>query len=154
MSISWLAKVSLIVVSGTALAHPVTDCFIEAGQRYSIDPVLLWSIGKTESGFNPKATNQNTGSHDIGIMQINSRWLPTLSQYGITQASLYDTCTNIRVGAWILAQNIRRHGYNWKAVGAYNAATPAKQVIYARKVLSLAHRAKQKVAEQQHKEGN
>jgi len=146
--ISWPVKAALLLVAANAFAHPVTDCFFEAGERYNIDPLLLWSIGKTESGFNSRAINRNSGSYDIGIMQINSAWLPTLSRYGILPASLYDPCTNIRVGAWILAQNIRRHGYNWKAVGAYNAATPSKQVIYARKVLSLAHRTAQQAVVQ------
>ena len=35
------------------------------------------------------------------------------------------------VGAWILASNVRRFGPNWKAVGAYNAVTPSKQLVYA-----------------------
>lgn len=130
----------------TTLAHPMTQCMEGAGTRYRINPVLLWSIAKIESGFSPSAENKNTnGSTDIGVMQINSAWLPTLKRYGIDREALRDPCTNIYVGAWILAQNIQRYGYNWEAVGAYNARTQSKRVTYAKKVLSQAHRASERL---------
>ncbi|MDK9702572.1 MAG: lytic transglycosylase domain-containing protein [Sulfuritalea sp.] len=137
----------LLLALGTAArAHPMTECMEGAGARYHINPVLLWSIAKVESSFSPLAENKNpNGTTDIGVMQINSAWLPTLKRYGIDRQALQDPCTNIYVGAWILAQNIRRYGYNWEAVGAYNATTQAKRVNYARKVLSLAQRAGEKV---------
>lgn len=110
-------------------------CFEEAGRRYNIDPALLRAISKTESAGNPRAINRNAnGSYDIGHMQINSTWLPTLKKFGISELSLYDPCVSTHVGAWILAGNISKLGYNWTAVGAYNAKSPDKRVLYAHKV--------------------
>lgn len=137
----WLLLLALAFPAGAEQVHPITACMYRAGARYQVSPMVLWSIAKTESGFNPLAVGKNPdGSTDIGLMQINSRWLPTLQQYGIGRASLENPCTNIHVGAWILAMNIQRYGDTWEALGAYNAASHHKRVAYARKVLSLRDR--------------
>lgn len=115
-----------------ATANEVTDlgtsqsnCWVEAGTYYSVDPWLLYSIAEKESSLNPSAINRTNkdGSYDIGLMQINSSFLPYLKEYGITEAMLYDPCTNIKVGAWVLRQGMSVFGNNWRAVGAYNAGT-------------------------------
>lgn len=101
-------------------------CWQEAGQRQGLAPELLYAIAKVESGLNPQAINlshvKRTNSVDIGLAQINSRWLPSLAQYGVTRESLTDPCTNVHVGAWILRRLIETTGDAWEAVGAYNAA--------------------------------
>lgn len=117
-------------------------CFDEAASRYGVPADLLKAISRVESGGNPMAVNRSNqnGSIDIGHMQINSLWLKTLQRYGITKRDLFEPCTNTHVGAWVLAQNIKRLGYNWTAIGAYNAQSPDKRAKYARKVaLALRH---------------
>lgn len=135
---TWLRASALawLVCAESASAHRLTECMEEAGRRHGIHPVYLWAIAKQESGFRPTALNRNTnGSVDMGMMQINDRWLPTLARYGISREQVMEPCNNIKIGAWILAQNIRRYGYNWRAIGAYNAVSRDKQVRYARNVL-------------------
>jgi soluble lytic murein transglycosylase-like protein len=110
------------------------SCFIEAGMAYNIHPDLLWAIARVESGFDPTAVNRNTdGSYDYGLMQINSSWAHLTGPTVWSQ--LWDPCTNIKVGAWILSRCIKRYGYNYRAVGCYNARSSSKQRAYARKVL-------------------
>ncbi|MFP3468179.1 lytic transglycosylase domain-containing protein, partial [Leifsonia sp. SIMBA_070] len=80
--------------------------------RFSVDWRLLHAIAEVESGLNPGAIGYNKKggrilSEDLGMMQINTSWLPVLRPMGITRdVLLSNACQNIHVGAWILAKNI------------------------------------------------
>jgi soluble lytic murein transglycosylase-like protein len=117
--------VSIFLVSICNLTFAQDEnCWVEAGTKFQIDPWLLYSMAKQESNLNPFAVNHNRDkSRDIGIMQINSFWLPKLKEYGLSEQNLFEPCTNVHVGAWILSQSIQIFGNNWTAVGAYNAGT-------------------------------
>ena len=101
-------------------------CWEEAAQRYGISADLLYAVARVESNLNAQAVNRShlrrTGSYDIGLMQINNRHLSVLSRHGISESDLFDPCTNIQVGAWLLSDLFSRNGTTWDAVGAYNAA--------------------------------
>jgi len=127
--VGWLVAISLIA------AIPAHACWDQAAERNGVSSELLYAIARTESGLDPLAVGRNrNGTRDIGLMQINSAWLPRLSTHGIAERDLFDPCTSIHVGAWILAGNVRRLGYTWEAVGAYNAANPALRRAYAQRV--------------------
>ena len=51
------------------IPHTVSAfCFEEAGAAYGISPLLLWSIAKHESNFNPYAVGHNSnGTYDYGL---------------------------------------------------------------------------------------
>ncbi len=150
-----LVLLFLIGLLGLPYAHAETNpisqyaygpCLIDTANRYRVSPLLLDAIIKTESDHNPLAINVNTnGSEDIGLMQINlDIWLPTISKHGYDRRSLFDPCTNIAVGGWVLAQEVQRFGYTWEAVGAYNAGPSPERELrrsgYARRVFDNLNR--------------
>lgn len=124
----------LIVLTFLFSACTVTNClgfcFEDSALKYGLNPQLLRTIAKVESGLNPNAININKdGSRDIGLMQINSRWL---SKLRITQKELLSNpCLNVEVGALILGECIKKYGYTWQAVGCYNATSEVNRVNYS-----------------------
>jgi len=107
-------------------AASASACWTQSGQQHQVAPQLLYAVAQVESGGNPRLVHHNrgpgAGTRDIGAMQINSDNLPGLRVRGISEAGLLDLCTNVDVGAGILAERIRRYGLSWEAVGAYNAS--------------------------------
>lgn len=108
--------IALICISQACSAF----CFDEAGARYKVDAGLLKAIAQTESSLNPRAYSHTS---DIGLMGINSSWIPILrKRFGLSEKDVWQPCTNVMVGAWILASEFARNGRNWNSVGAYNAS--------------------------------
>jgi soluble lytic murein transglycosylase-like protein len=124
------------VAAGASLATPAAlACWDEAARRYGVNSALLYAIAQTESSLNPRAIGHNrNGSRDIGLMQINSWWLPRLAVYGLQERHLFDPCTNIHIGAWILAGNLHRLRDPWEAVGAYHARDPQRRRAYVQRI--------------------
>jgi soluble lytic murein transglycosylase-like protein len=121
-------RIHLLGLLALAAAAPsgAMACWEEAASRYRVSAQLLYAVARAESNLNPAAVNlehrKRTGTYDIGLMQINSSHLRGLARYGISERDLYEPCTNIMVGAWLLAGYFARQGVSWDAVGAYNAA--------------------------------
>lgn len=134
----WVPLVILIFYSPAVFAADINfQCVNSAAARFKHDPMLLRALIEVESsGKCPNKHPKNANdSYDIGCMGINSSWLPLLQKkFNISEQDLYVPCTNIHIGAWILAKNIRTYGDHWRAVGAYNATTEIKRVRYAWKV--------------------
>lgn len=119
-------------------APAVATCYELAAQQHGVNPLLLKAIAHVESSGNPNAVNINRQfsryNEDIGLMQINSNWLPELAKFGIQRDDLFNPCVNVHVGAWILARQMRTYGNTWQAVGAYHSVTPHLNTRYAQRV--------------------
>ncbi|SDD38238.1 Transglycosylase SLT domain-containing protein [Cupriavidus sp. YR651] len=135
--------VSLVLSVGATPALAFADCFGKAGRHYTIDPLLLRAIAEVESAMNPRLIGRNAnGTVDVGLMQINSIHFGKLAQRGITRDDLMnDPCVAVMAGAEILSEFVRKHGYTWRAVGAYNAGSgPRREAARQRYVAKVAER--------------
>lgn len=130
-----------MIVSGIACTFVLNggaahaDSIDDAARRYQIDADLLRSIAYYESHLNPNAIHRNeNGSIDIGLMQINSIHLPSLSESGISATMLKNERINAQVGASLLRDHIDRYGATWQAVGEYHSHNGALRAQYAKAI--------------------
>ena len=125
--------------------------------RYQVPKVLALAIARQESGCHPWILNisgrdvrprskeealryaqwaMRAGcSFDVGVMQVNSYWI---RKHGWPLEQVLEPANNVRIGVWILAQEIQRHGLNWKAVAYYHTPlhrNPERGRHYAQLVL-------------------
>lgn len=134
-------------------------CAIYASHYYGVPALLTLSIMRTEGG-RPGTVSQNTnGSYDMGVMQVNSIWLPKLAAMGITKHEvIYNACQNVMVGTWILAGYMKHYigtaglksawedpGAFWRAVGDYNSHTPVYNHQYQKRVSGFYRQISEKI---------
>ena len=114
------------IAASLAVPSMCIACWSDAEQLYGVSSHLLYAVARAESDLQSGALNlthrTRTSTYDIGLMQINSSHLSKLASLGISESDLLEPCTNIMVGAWLLADSFARRGVSWDAVGAYNAA--------------------------------
>lgn len=129
-------------VSGEATAELVGEAF-RAAQRTGLDPLLILAVVAIESSFNPIAESTYGAK---GLMQVVPRFhLDKLAYHG-GEESVLDPRTNIRVGAEILSDYIRRAGDLQGGLQMYAGAVedPANQ--YSQKVLAEKQRLRERAA--------
>ena len=96
----------------TALELP--DVVGSASHRYHLDPDLVNSVIRAESGFNPKAVSRKGA---VGLMQLEPQ---TAAQLGI--ADSFNPAANVDGGTRYLRELLVRYNFDLiKALAAYNA---------------------------------
>ena len=103
------------------------DALQAEGQRRGLDPYLLASITRQESGFEP-STVSNAGA--VGLMQIMPEEAARIAAAGelgsVTREDLFDPEKNIAVGAAEYAQKLAAmNGQHTLAIASYNAGEEA-----------------------------
>lgn len=125
----------MMICCATAYAGQHEACFNEASKHFKVEKDLLIAIATWESSMKPNAIGKRNkdGTEDYGLMQINSSHLPLLRKAGFKNSDLFDPCTSIYIGAFLLDGCIKHEGKKWRAVGCYNAG-PRKNREHAKQV--------------------
>lgn len=117
-----------------------------AGQAYDLPPAALYGIYQQEQGYKGAEIKNRNGSADLGVMQINTLWIPELSKHWhVSQDKAKDilkndVCVNIQTAAWILKQHIDRTGALHIAIGDYHSRTPELSYKYRQLVFKRLHK--------------
>ncbi len=102
----------------------------QAAEEWDIDPLLLASIIRTESGWDPGAIS-DAGA--VGLMQLMPETAAELAERGLVDPSVFDPenltdpATNIAYGAAYLAYCLQNTQSLDQAIAAYNAGVGAAQ---------------------------
>lgn len=116
-------------VSAIATKEYLAHAYREA-DRMGLDPLLLVAVISIESNFNPIAESP---AGAVGLMQVIPRF--HLDKFAPDQESALTPHTNIRIGALVLKQYIRRAGGLVEGLQLYNGAADDETTAYANKVL-------------------
>jgi soluble lytic murein transglycosylase len=93
-------------------------------EMYDLDPYLVLSVIKTESGFRHTAVSRKNA---MGLMQITrgtGEWsAEKIGLQDFTADMLFDPETNIKIGCWYLSRLYTEFGDTELVLAAYNAGS-------------------------------
>ncbi|MEJ0019973.1 MAG: lytic transglycosylase domain-containing protein [Acetobacteraceae bacterium] len=108
-------------------------------------PRVLPSIQMVEGGRVGTVSSNTDGSADLGVMQINTRWIAPLARRTgspeelVRHRLINEPCYNIAAAGAIMRIYLNEeNGDLLRAVGNYHSHTPARNRAYQEKVLQAA----------------
>jgi hypothetical protein len=129
------------------MAIPHLACMIAVAAFYGLPPRLLPAIQAVEGGRVGTVSRNADRTEDLGVMQVNTRWLGPVAQLtGLPEAVVRerlagDACFGIAAAGAILHSHLRAaSGDLMRAVGNYHSRTPELHSAYAARVLRAASR--------------
>jgi hypothetical protein len=128
-----------------AMAIPYLACMALVAAWNRLPPRVLPSIQAVEGGRIGLVHANADGSEDLGVMQINTRWVAPLARYtgqpaaAIRARLIGDACFNIAAAGAIMAVYLfEERGNLMLAVGDYHSHTPALNAEYQLAVTAAA----------------
>ena len=112
---------------------PVFEAAQAAASERGIDPLLIVAVIAIESGFNPFAQS-NMGAQ--GLMQIIPRYHQDKVPKTSAGSAFLDPVSNVKMGAHILQESIRRQGGLMEGLQYYAGASDDIEQSYANKVIA------------------
>jgi soluble lytic murein transglycosylase len=89
------------------------DLVIRYAKENELDPLLVFSVIKAESNFDPKATSHRNARGLMQIIDNTGIWAAEkIGIEGFSVESLYDPEVNIRIGCWYL-RSLRNEIYQY-----------------------------------------
>jgi Transglycosylase SLT domain len=126
------------------MSAPLLACMAVVAAFYRLPPEALPAIHRIEGGHAGSVGHNRNGTDDLGIMQVNTAWLPELAhrthvpQSRLRIALIRQDCFNVAVAGAILRIYLNEaHGDAMTAIGYYHSHTPGRREAYAMRVLAV-----------------
>jgi hypothetical protein len=100
----------------------------------------LWGLYDQERGWAGAEIANRNGTFDLGVLQVNSRWVPVVARQlrrdpgDIRRWLRDDTCFNIGVAAWLFLAGYGHLRDFWRAVGAYHSPSRWRAEAYSLRI--------------------
>ncbi len=127
------------------MAVPFLACMVAVAAFYQLPPRVLPAIQAVEGGRIGTVHVNTDGSEDLGVMQVNTRWVAILARTigaapaATRQRLIDDACFNIAAAGIILRTYLNEaRGDLLLAVGHYHSHTPALRDWYLARVTQSA----------------
>ena len=124
------------------MAAPFLACMVAVAQFYHLPPRVLPAIQAVEAGQPGGISRNRNGSGDLGVMQVNSAWVPRLAKAWnlppetVAKRLISDPCFNITAAGSIMRIYLNEaRGDVVRAVGYYHSHTPERASAYQIKVI-------------------
>lgn len=115
----------------------IASCIARASGGRDWLAKTLWGLRDQEGGWVGAEVLNLNGSHDLGPMQVNSRWVAHLaarldrSPQQVRHWLVHDACFNVDAARWIFVTGLSAAHDFWRAVGIYHSPTVARQRLYS-----------------------
>ncbi len=124
---------------------PFLACMALVASIYDLPPRVLPSIQAIEGGHARTVSNDADGSQDLGVMQINTRWIQPIAAYThepkawVRARLMNQPCYNIAAAGAILRTYLTEdRGDLMQAIGDYHSHTRQLNLTYRSEVMQAA----------------
>ncbi|MFW7269004.1 lytic transglycosylase domain-containing protein [Gluconacetobacter sp. Hr-1-5] len=129
------------------MAIAYVGCMVFAASLYHLPPRILPSIQAVEAGRNGLVHHNANGTDDLGVMQVNTRWIDPIARFThvapevVYRNLLEQPCYNISAAGAIMRVYLNEtRGDLMRAVGNYHSHTVLLNESYQAMVLAWARR--------------
>lgn len=107
-------------------------CSISAAVKYQIPANLMLAVAEKEGGAVGQWVPNTNGTHDVGPMQFNTRYLSDLARFGIEPGHVAAAgCYPFDLAAWRIRMHLQRDsGDLWTRAANYHSRTPKYNAPY------------------------
>lgn len=123
-----------------AVLEPIFGAAQLTGRELRLDPLLIIAVIGIESRFNPFSESSKGAQ---GLMQVMPRFHQDKLPEGSGKLSFFDPVVNVRVGAQVLEESIRRNGGLVAGLQQFAGAPDDNEQAYATKVIAEKQRLEQ-----------
>lgn len=128
------------------MSVPHLACMALVAAAHGLPPRVLPAIQAVEGGRVGTVSPNRNGTEDLGVMQVNTVWLPALARRsGLPEAEVRrrlveQPCFNVAAAGLILRAHLDETRDLLRAVGNYHSRTPALHLAYRARVTAAATR--------------